>query len=261
MPGTTPIEVFFSYSHADEGLRDELAKQLKLLQRQGVISTWYDREIGAGEEFAGQIDRHLESARIILLLVSPDFLASDYCWDIETKRALERHKAGEARVIPIILRPCDWKNSPLKDLLARPTDGKPITTWANRDEAFLDVVTGIRKVAQDLAAQSPAQPSAGGSPAVSASGPTTAPASRPAAVSSGPPGAGVDPVRLYEVLDTRFSLDELQDLCFGLGLEWEDLAGGTRGAKARELISFLRRRGRLDALIDAIRRSRPDVGI
>ncbi len=276
MPGTSPIEVFFSYAHEDEALRDELAKQLKLLQRQGTISTWYDRGIGAGQEWAGQIDEHLESAGIILLLVSPDFLASDYCWDVETKRAMERHEARQARVIPVILRPCDWTSAPFGQLQALPKDAKPITSWTNRDEAFLDVARSIRSVAQSLAARPPQSgagtPSAGGS----ASTGSGAAGGRPGAAnvaggslptgtaqagSTAPAAGPADSVRLYEVLDGRFSLEELQALCFELGLDWDDLAGGTRGAKARELIGFLRRRERLDALVDAIRRARPDVAI
>src|SRR6185295_6399426 len=108
----TALEVFFSYSHADETLRDSLQKHLALLQREGLIRPWHDRRIGAGEVFEKAIDSRLESAHIILLLISPDFLASDYCYDIEMKRALERHSTGEASVVPIILRPSDWKSSP-----------------------------------------------------------------------------------------------------------------------------------------------------
>ena len=103
-----PIEVFFSYAHRDETLRDELAKHLSLLQHQKVIAGWYDRHIPAGTEWAGAIDAHLENAQIILLLISADFMASTYCYGIEMQRAMERHEAGQARVIPIILRAVDW---------------------------------------------------------------------------------------------------------------------------------------------------------
>jgi TIR domain len=104
---TPPIEVFISYSHKDEALREKLGTHLSLLKRHGVIDDWHDRRIGAGQEWAGAIDEHLNSAAIILLLVSADFLASDYCYDREMKRALERHDAGDARVIPVILRNVD----------------------------------------------------------------------------------------------------------------------------------------------------------
>src|SRR5438128_1377433 len=101
-----PIEVFFSYSHKDEELRDEMANHLSILKRQGVITDWHDRRITAGDEWAGQIDEHLNSAHLILLLISADFIASDYCYDLELTRAMERHEAREACVIPVILRPC-----------------------------------------------------------------------------------------------------------------------------------------------------------
>ncbi len=145
-----PIEVFFSYAHEDEKLRDELAKHLKLLQRQGVIKAWHDRKISAGTEWKDQIDEHLESARIILLLISPDFINSDYCFDIELKRAIERHTVHQAVVIPIGLRPCDWKNTSFGKIQGLPKDAKPVTTWANQDEAFLNIEQGIRQVAEAL---------------------------------------------------------------------------------------------------------------
>ena len=139
--------VFFSYSHADEDLRDQLEKQLAMLKRQGVIETWHDRRIGAGQELSQVIDEHINTDDIILLLVSPDFIASDYCYDIEMKRALERHDAGEAIVIPVILRACDWHHAPFGKLLAAPRDGKPVTQWPDRDEAFLQVAKAVRDAA------------------------------------------------------------------------------------------------------------------
>ncbi len=136
--------LFFSYSHKDEGLRDELEVHLAMLKREGVIDVWHDRKIPVGNEFDRSISDQLETADVILLLVSPDFLASSYCYDIEVRRAMERHEAGSARVVPVILRPCDWHGTPFAKLLAAPKDGKPVTKWADRDEAFLDVVRQIR---------------------------------------------------------------------------------------------------------------------
>ncbi len=136
--------LFFSYSHKDEVLRDRLEVHLSALKREGAISTWHDRRITAGDVLGQRIDEQLERADIILLLISADFLASDYCNDVEMQRALERHEEGTARVIPVILRPCDWQHSPFGHLLAAPTDGKPITRWPDEDEAFLDVVRQIR---------------------------------------------------------------------------------------------------------------------
>jgi hypothetical protein len=136
--------LFFSYSHVDENLRDQLEIHLAGLRRQGLIDSWHDRRITAGEDFGEAIDQHIDTADVILLLVSPDFIASDYCYEREMKRALERHQSGDARVIPVILRPCDWHDLPFGKLLATPKDGRPITKWANVDEAFQDVVTAIK---------------------------------------------------------------------------------------------------------------------
>lgn len=137
--------LFFSYSHKDEDLRNELEVHLSALKRRGIINTWHDRRIVAGQDFGHEIDKQLEQADVILLLISPDFIASDYCYNIEVRRALDRHESGEARVIPVILRPCDWKDLPFGSLLAAPIDGKPVTKYPNRDEAFLEIVEAIKK--------------------------------------------------------------------------------------------------------------------
>src|SRR5713226_6263223 len=150
---TKSIEIVYSYARKDRKLRDELDKRLGDLKRRGQITSWYDREITAGTEWAQQIDKHLNTAQIILLLVSPDFIASDYCYSIEMTRAIERHDAKEARVIPVILRPTDWERAPFGKLLALPTDRKPITKWLNRDESYLNVAQGIRKVVDELNAK------------------------------------------------------------------------------------------------------------
>jgi tetratricopeptide (TPR) repeat protein len=144
------FEIFYSYAHKDEKQRDELDKHLYNLQRQGLITEWYDRDISAGTEWEHEIDTHLNSAHVILLLISPDFMASKYCYSIEMKRALERHKAGEVRVIPIILRPVDWQGAPFSKLQALPKNAKAVTRWRNQDEAFVDIATGIRKSLKKL---------------------------------------------------------------------------------------------------------------
>lgn len=136
--------VFCSYSHRDEEMREELEKHLSMLKREGIIDIWHDRKIKAGSEFAKVIDEEINVSDIILLLVSPDFLHSDYCYGIEVKRAIEKHKQGKSKVIPVILRPCSWHTAPFGHLLATPRDGKAISTWLNRDEAFLDVEKTIR---------------------------------------------------------------------------------------------------------------------
>lgn len=140
--------VFFSYAHADEAMRDQIEKQLSTLKRQGVIETWHDRHIRAGDESAQAIDDHINSDRIILLLVSPDFIASDYCYEIEMQRAMERHEAGDATVIPVILRVCDWHSTPFGKLQAVPRDGKAIKQWPDIDEAMLQVAKAVRQAAE-----------------------------------------------------------------------------------------------------------------
>ena len=148
--------VFFSYSHADEELRNELEKHLAGLLRQGVITAWHDRRIGPGEELHGHIHDQLNTADIVLLLVSADFLASDYCYDVEMMRAMERHERGEARVIPVILRPCDWHGAPFGALMAVPPDGKPVVRHATLDDGFLEVAKAIRQVAGPSRPRAPA---------------------------------------------------------------------------------------------------------
>jgi hypothetical protein len=144
------IELFISYSHRDETLRQQLDKHLAPLKRQGVISVWHDRQIEAGDDWAKAIDDNLSKADIILLFISPDFVASDYCYDLELNQALARHDRGEAIVLPIIAKSCDWSSLPFGRLQALPKDGKPITRWDDQDEACLDVVLGIRRVVETL---------------------------------------------------------------------------------------------------------------
>lgn len=148
-----PLELFYSYSHKDEELRDVLEEHLAMLKREDVIKGWHDRRISGGREWEGQIDEHLNTADIILLLTSSTFLASYYCYDIEVKRAMERHEAGEARVIPVILRACDWHTAPFGKLQAFPKDGKPVKQWPDQDVAFLDVAKSIRLVAEEIMAR------------------------------------------------------------------------------------------------------------
>ena len=153
-----PVEVLFSYAREDEGLRDKLGKQLKALEVEGVVRAWYDRDIVAGQRWDDEIDARLNSADIILLLVSSDFLASDYCRTVEIERALERDAAGEACVIPVILRPCQWQRTVLGSLQALPKDGNPVTLWPNIDEAFLDVADGVSRAIEELRSKQTARP-------------------------------------------------------------------------------------------------------
>ena len=163
--------LFFSYSHRDEALRNELETHLSQLKNEGIITAWHDRRIGAGNEFGGQISKHLDAADIILLLVSPYFLASKYCYDVEMRRAMERHDQGTAHVIPVILHPCDWHTAPFGKLLAVPTDGKPISKYANQHDALLEVARAVRAAASELQPARPTRVSAP-TPASSSAKPT-----------------------------------------------------------------------------------------
>lgn len=147
-----PVEVFFSYAHKDERLCGKLVTHLSMLKRQGIITDWHDRKIVAGHEWKNEIDERLNTAKVILLLISADFLASDYCYSIEMGRALERHKAGEARVIPVILRDVYWRGAPFGTLQALPKDAKAVTKWQDRDSAFVNVAEGIAKAVEEIQA-------------------------------------------------------------------------------------------------------------
>jgi formylglycine-generating enzyme required for sulfatase activity len=150
-----PIKVFVSYSHQDDDLRKELGKHLSGLERRKLIKLWLDRDIDAGLEWASEIYQNLEQAAIILLLVSADFIASEYCYGIEMTRALDLHEAGIAEVIPVIIRDCDWTGAPFGKLQAIPADNKAVTTWGNgdqyaRDTAWKIVSKEIGKVADKI---------------------------------------------------------------------------------------------------------------
>jgi len=139
------VSLFISYSHADEVLKDKLKAHLSNLVNNNIIRTWDDREILPGNEWAKDIEYFLETSEIILLLISSDFLASKYCTSIELKRAIERHDKGDAVVIPISLRSCDWSGAPFGKIQGLPKDMKAVTSWPNQDEAFTDIVKGISK--------------------------------------------------------------------------------------------------------------------
>jgi TIR domain len=141
-------KVFFSYSHKDEALRDQLETHLAMLKNQGLIESWHDRRILAGAVLDEAIFGELEDADVILLLISSDFLASAYCFSKEMQRAMERHKDGTARVIPVILRDCDWKSAPFGQLMATPKDGRPVKSWPDIDEALADVALQVRKAVE-----------------------------------------------------------------------------------------------------------------
>jgi hypothetical protein len=142
--------VFYSYSHRDARMRDQLETHLAMLRRDGLIVGWHDRRIVAGSEWEDSISENLEHAQVILLLISANFIASEYCYGKEMQRAMQRHEAGQAKVIPIILRDVDWKTAPFAKIQALPTDARPITSWRNRDAAWADVARGIRSAVIEM---------------------------------------------------------------------------------------------------------------
>jgi hypothetical protein len=150
-----PLRVFLSYSHRDAQLCERFLVHLSQLRRQGLIEPWHDRRITAGGEWADVIDERLNAAHLIVLLVSADFLASDYCNDIEMARAIERGKKGEARVVPVILKPCDWETSRLAGFQVLPKNGKPVVDWETNDHGFNDAVQGLRRLIIELCGSMP----------------------------------------------------------------------------------------------------------
>jgi internalin A len=148
-PAEAPVQLFISYSHKDELLRNQLETHLKLLQRQKLLSTWHERKIDAGEERAEVLAKQLDQAEVILLLVSADYLASENS-DAEMHAALERHQAGKAVVIPVILRDVNWDRAPFAKLEPLPTNKRPVTRWPDRDSAWRDVSEGIERVIEGI---------------------------------------------------------------------------------------------------------------
>jgi hypothetical protein len=152
MPAPKPVSLFFCYAPEDESLRKELGKHLTLLQRQGYITSWSSSSIGAGASYRDEIARRMAEARVILLLVSADFLASDEVYDEELDRALARRDEG-AHVLGVLLRPADWSHGKLRRLEMVPKrfpDGTgapkvvPVTEWPSRDAAFAAVAEAVR---------------------------------------------------------------------------------------------------------------------
>ncbi len=145
----SPLKIFVSYAHEDENFRNELLKHLRLIEKQGYVESWHDREITAGAEWREEIDQHLQESDIVLLLVSADFVNSEYCYDIEMQTAIEAHNSGKNLVIPILVRPVsNWEEAPFGKLQILPTNTKPVSNWDIQDAAWADIVSGILKAVQ-----------------------------------------------------------------------------------------------------------------
>ena len=191
---TTPVSLFYSYAHEDEPLRDELAGHLKILERRGLIQAWHDRQIRPGQAWDQAIDQHLSTADLVLLLVSKDFIGSDYIWGIELAQTMKRQQARQCEVVPIIVRavdidPSDADDLPFLKLQGLPPDLKPVTSWANRDEAWTQVAKGLRATVNAIRARrsaaAPAPVPAPPPPAAAAADPP-----KPEAVGRRPPASG-----------------------------------------------------------------------
>lgn len=144
------IKVFISYAHEDEKYKNELAKHVSALVRQGVLEEWNDRQVKAGDEWDQAIKSKLNQANIILFLVSKNFIASDYINDVEIHNAITRHKKGEVRIVPILINYCFFDGSPIAQFPIFPKGNKPIQAWKNPDEAWLDVIHGILNTIADF---------------------------------------------------------------------------------------------------------------
>jgi hypothetical protein len=137
------LELLCCYSDQDQSLYQLLRQHLSPLEREGLISTWSNADITAGAKWQEEVEKHLNTAEIILLLISPGFISSDYCYSQQLMKAMERHEAGGARVIPVLLRPVLWKKAPFAVLQVAPKNEKPVTTWSDTNDAFLEIVEDI----------------------------------------------------------------------------------------------------------------------
>ena len=146
--------IFLSYAHADEDLKNELDKHLMPLKRSGKIETWNDRQLIPGQEWSGEILSELNKADIILLLISSDFIASQYIWEKELVIAMNRHNEGTAKVVPVIMKNCLWQEMPFARLQALPRNAKPVATYENRDDAFTEIASAVNKLVEYMNSKS-----------------------------------------------------------------------------------------------------------
>jgi len=146
MAAPKTVNVFFCHAPQDEELRRKLETHLALLERGGAVASWNSGAVGAGADGRAEIERQMDRADIILLLVSADFLASDQLYDVQLQRALARRRAGST-VLGILLRPCDWEQGELGKLVTLPrAEGRvvPVTAWPNLDAAFASIAGAVR---------------------------------------------------------------------------------------------------------------------
>lgn len=147
---THKVKLFISYSHEDEQLKNQLDKHLIMLKRSGKVEVWNDRQLIAGQEWDSEIKKEVLEADIILLLISADFNNSEYIWKEELATAMARHEQGMARVVPVILRKCEWNEMPYAKLQALPKGARPVTEFPDKDDAFTDIASGIRFLVDNM---------------------------------------------------------------------------------------------------------------
>lgn len=196
-----PLKVFLSYAHEDDAHREELGKHLSALEREKVVELWHDRRITAGREWAGAIDEALKTADIVLLLVSADFLGSDYCNDVELTEAIRMHDANQARVVPVILRSCDWEHSRFSRFNALPPDGLPVAEAEYPDQRFKAVAKGLRDLVAELRAIDVGAPSDRPKLQQHDSQPNAQDLSQPALQASKPRKLTIDKISLLGILE------------------------------------------------------------
>jgi hypothetical protein len=145
------IEVFLSSARSDQSLLDKLVEHLSIMEREGLIHLWNDCNVSPGIDWRSLVRSHLQIAQLILFLISPAFITSDF-WDSqEMEDLLKRHERGEVRIIPILLRPVEWNKAPLNSLQVLPLNKEPVTCWRHREKAFLDIAQGVRAAIKELA--------------------------------------------------------------------------------------------------------------
>lgn len=241
-----PVGLFISYADRDQDLKGQLDMHLSLLKRQGLIEIVNERTLAASQVYTGEeaIDPKLQTADIVLLLVTPSFMASDYCFQGEMKMAMDLHREGALRVIPIIGKTVDMTGAPFSNLVGLPSNNKPINSWSDRDEAWVNVVRGLRQVVQTLAAR----------PAPVARGPARSPEAP-----TGASGAGsVDPRQLYLQLE-RLTKVQFEKVVFWTQVPPAELPGENteQSLRAMALVRAFQARGEsgLLSLDSAIRQA------
>lgn len=140
------MKAFISYSHKDSNYLERLKVHLAQMKRDGLITEWTDEEIHAGGSLNNTISDALTSSKLFLALLSPDYIASNYCYNKEFETAQRMQEVGEIIIVPIIVEPCDWQGTPFGNLKALPKDGKAVSEWTNANNAFLNVIEELRRL-------------------------------------------------------------------------------------------------------------------